>query len=336
METTHKDKRIAAVLEAQRQKPATRAEELREILQHLDLCLARLPEATPQTALEIPALFDQADQVLQELQAKGMNVAGEIGRIEGLSARFRKHLAIFVRRAGGSQALAAARQARQPSQDRWWWHADEILAAHRRQNTIRWLRNAGILAALLIVASLVYRKFLAPDPVIQASIGHQQRAESLLVGGELENALAEIDQALAYTPGEPDLLVTRGVILEALGLAQEAAETFEAAREKYALEDQFYTRRALTYLMLGAPERALADSDAALALDPDSAVSYLNKGQACEMLGDIQKAIENYQLADEAASRLDNPQLQAIARINLSNALQRISIATPSGATPYP
>jgi hypothetical protein len=46
-------------------------------------------------------------------------------------------------------------------------------------------------------------------------------------------------------------------------------------------------------------------------------------------LGDLQTAYENLELADQAAQRTGNAQLQAIARVQMSQVLQQLSMATP-------
>ena len=46
------------------------------------------------------------------------------------------------------------------------------------------------------------------------------------------------------------------------------------------------------------------------------------------MMGDISKAIDSFEAADEVAQRIGNSQLQAVIRVGLANVYQRISIPT--------
>jgi tetratricopeptide (TPR) repeat protein len=286
--------------------------------------------------MEIPSLFDEANDLIKALEEQGTNLSSEKGQFRQLTAQFKKKRAAFIRKIGGPRGMQQARQSRQPSQDHPWWFADKELAAENRQKTIRLLRYFGIAAVLLTAAVLIYNQFFAPDPAFQASYGHQQRAENALLEGDLEAALSEVQQALEYTPESPELYVLEGIILEALGENEAANASYENARRLYEQEAYFYNQRTLLYLMLGDPQRALEDSQTAIQIEPDSAISYLHQGQAYEAMGEIIKAIESYEKADEIAQQSGNPQLQAIIRVTLSNAYQLISLPTLESTAPRP
>lgn len=322
------EKRAAAQLKTQTQVPKTRASELRDILKSLETRLTKLNETTPESALEILTFFDQADQILDELQERGMTASSERGQIETISAQFSKKRELFIRRIGGPEALALARKEHQPQEDRWWWYVDKSLAVENKEKTLRLGRNFVILAVVLLIAGLLYNQFLAPDPAVQASYGHRQQAETSLMEGKFDEALKEVQDALELTPNYGELYVLEGVILEALERPEEARESYAKAQENIQSQDQFHTQRAIINLMMGNAEQALVDSEKAIQLNPDSALSYLNKAQAYEMMGDISKAIDSFEAADEVAQRIGNSQLQAVIRVGLANVYQRISIPT--------
>jgi tetratricopeptide (TPR) repeat protein len=328
MAQSEAEKITATQLKAQKQKPQTRAEKLRDTLKILDARIAQLFKSKPEEASEIPVLFDRVNQALEELQEHGMNLASELGQVETLSAQFTKKRALFIRKIGGPQELAKAREANQPPRDRWWWYVDLALVEENKQKAVHWLRIFAVAAVSLIILAVIYQKFFAPDPATKASYGHQQKAENAVMEGNFEYALNEVQQALTYTPEEANLYVLQGVILEALARTEEAHSSFDTALQKYDQADQFYNKRTLVYLMLGDAERALADCETAIQINPDSALSYLEQGQAYEMLEDIQKAIESYEKADEIAQKSGNAQLQAVIRMTLSNAYQRIILPT--------
>jgi tetratricopeptide (TPR) repeat protein len=315
-------------LQTQKNKSRTKADELRGIIKVLETRITKLPECSPAEAQEILTFFDQADQILLFLNEKGMDTTSEQSQLETVTRKFRKRLTIFTRQSGGPARLAHIRQTRQPSQDLWWWYADQILQTERKLKATRWLRNAGILTAILLVIAVIYQRFLAPDPAVLASYGHQQRAEIALTQTDLEVALAEINAALEYTPDEFQLYILKGVILDEMGDTETAADVFSLASEKVPEAAIFYTQRATFYLMLNKPELTLADTESALSINPDSAVSYLNQGHAYEALGDMDAAITSYEQADQAAERTGNVQLQAIARVSMSNAMQMITLPT--------
>ncbi len=314
----------AAIVEAQLKikRPRTPVDELREVLKTLETRTARLDDCSPDEALEMLSLFDLATAGLDRLQDLGMSPGSERSQFETITSQFRKKMALFVRRVGGARAMEDTRHLHQPPADHWWWRVDEILAAERKTKIRRGLRSAGIVAAVLVALAMVYRNFFAPDPALQASMGHQQQAENLLIEEDYENALKEVGEALVYTPDEPGLHILKGVIEESLDQPEAAAASFDNARGGLDNHDDFFVHRAILYLMMGQAERALADSAAALKINPDSVISYLNMGQAYALLEDYPAAIESYQLADETATRTGNTQLQVVARINLAQVLQ--------------
>ena len=55
-----------------------------------------------------------------------------------------------------------------------------------------------------------------------------------------------------------------------------------------------YTNRGILYLALEQPAQALADFEAAIAIDPNKGEIYVNRGNAWFMSGDLNKAIEDY------------------------------------------
>lgn len=328
MAETKSEKLPEIQLRTQTQKPETRLEELRMILKDLEKHITRLSEISPEAALMIPQSFDKADDLLNDLQSRGTSLASEMGQIKTLSAQFSKVKAAFIHKIGGPEQLEKIRQIRQPSEDRWWWFIDKTLAEETKRRTIRALGILGLICVLFLIAALVYNRFFAPDPAFQASYGHQQQAENALIEGELESALEEVQNALTYTPEEPDLYVLKGVILEALGQEDASKASYDRALLRYELPEYFYNQRTLLYLMIGEPLLALEDTQTAIKINPDSAIPYLYQGQAYENLGDISNAIQSYEKADILAQLTDNTQLQAIIRINLSNVYQRISLPT--------
>ena len=324
MTTPDPEKITKVQLKTQTNIPSTRGAALRNDLKKLEKEIAKLPGSTSENALAILPLWDQIDRKLKELEFLGMELASEKGQLDTFAAQFQKKRALFIQKIGGSQALVEAREIRQPSTDQWWWYLDESLAADRKRNSIRLARNLGVLVVIIILGALVYQRYLAPDPAIQASYSFQRNAEDALVQGDYEAALQNIQNAILNTPDNPELYVLQEVILEALGQHQEAQTSQEIALQKFESDDLYYASLASVYLTIGDFENALADAQTAFKINPDSAIGYLYKAQVYEFQGDIPMAIENYIKADEIAQRLGNVQLQAIIRVSLSNAYQKI------------
>jgi len=322
------EKHTQVQLKTQTQKPQTRIEVLRAVLRDLEKHITRVSEISMPASLEMLHLLDQANDLIDELQARGINISSEVGQFETLAAQFLKIKTVFIRNIGGPQKLANLRQERLPSEERWWWYVDIRLEQENKLKIIRLLRIFGLTILLLLIAALIYNRFFAPDPAVKASYGHQQEAENALMEGDFQIALDEVQNALDYTPEEPELYVLEGVIHEALGQEKEAESSFNSAQRLYEQPENFYNQRAIQYLMLNAPQRALDDTETALEINPESALAYLYQGQAYEKLGEIDLAIQSYKRADEFAQKTDNVQLQAIIRINLSNIYQAITMPT--------
>jgi len=314
-----------AKLKSLANRPGTKADILRDELRELDKIVSRLSELTSESALDLLLLFDKVGRAQVNLQEGGMNLTSELGQFEAISTRFRKKRGLFIRKIGGVQVLSDARVSHKPKPEQWWWFVDESLARYRRQKIKRSLRIAMITAAVLIIAVVIYNRFFAPDPNVVASYSLRQTGETALVEGDFEYALTQVREAITFTPGDPGLFILEGVILDALNKSEEAKSSYTFAKNQFDTEDLFYNERTRVYLMLKNVEGALADIEAAIAINPDSAIAYLNQGQAYELMGDFYRAAESYQNADTLALKADDVQLQVIIRINLSNVYQRIS-----------
>ena len=139
-----------------------------------------------------------------------------------------------------------------------------------------------------------------------------------------------------FFPGSPVLAQAMTVI----GGNQKAENCYRQAQfadeliTRFSLEDCHYalnyvslkrrdraatlTNRGIVYLALGQPAEALADFEAAMAIDPDKGEIYVNRGNAWFMSGEVNRAIEDYQ----AAADLGIEQ-QHIVFLNLGIAYER-------------
>ena len=313
-------------------QPRTQVAELRDVLTTIERRIAKLKEISPEDALEILPLLDQARERLDALEAAGGGASSERSegtQFETLLRQLEKKGPTFVNRVGGSAVLKRARQERQPDESYWWWFIDEDLAQKRQSKIKRWAIGAAIIGALLIVLVVVYNQFLAPDPAFQAGIGFQQTAENKLIQGQYEEALADVEQAIEHLPDYPELYVLRGVLYDVLEQPDLAEQSYKLAREKLSKEETIYNVRAKYFLLAGLGEPGMADAEMALSINPDSAVSLMYIAQAHEMLGNISKAIDYYELASAAAERTDNPTLQVMARMQIATLLQQFNLINP-------
>lgn len=276
------------------------------------------------TALEIPPLLDQIVERLEQLHAEGISLPGEEAQLETAQAELRRKLNVLLREAGGASKWEQARRARQPAPDLWWWFPDRIVADERKAAMRRALQGMALVAVVLGVVYGVYVKFLAPDPAFSSGYMHEKRAQTQAQRGNLTGALAEIEQAIAVWPGNPEWLVLKGVLQQALGQTAAAEVTFAAAQPLFNSPSAFLLARAQNWMAINSLAAALADAQAAVALEPDSALGNLILAQAYEQAGKYREALDAYQLASDLADVQQQPQIAVMARTNIGMLSQRL------------
>ena len=310
-------------------EPLTRADELRARLDELEAQVGRLGYGLGQEALTIPALFDTISASLAVFQADGQTMRAEVARLETVSARFSQKANVFLREIGGAAALQEARRARQPDPENWWWYVDRLVVDRRRVRARRLLRSLVVLVAILVLLGALYQIFLAPDPATRERLNHQHTAENLVLQNDITGALAEVDQALVIAPGDPDLLVFKGVLHQELRQSVAAEEAYSAAELAFDAPENYLLARARTYLLLDQPTAALADAQAVLELNPESTEGYMMLARAYERLEEYLEAIFAYEQAIFLAEEQEDFQLSGIARVNVGLLRQRLQ-ALPS------
>ncbi|HOT92960.1 MAG TPA: tetratricopeptide repeat protein [Anaerolineae bacterium] len=314
----------------------TPAAQLRELLTQLERHIGKLEHDSREEVCKIPSLFDEAATLIEELERIGTPIAGEKTRFETAAATFRRKARTFLRKAGGTKAVAALRDAHHPDPSRWWWFIDQWLA---EQNKLRLRRQMNFLmigAALLAVLAGVYMLFLRPDAATRERLHHQQRAENFAQNGDYAAALEEVNAALRVAPDNAGVLTLKGVIEAQLGMEAEAATTFAAAEAAAASREQFLLLRAQIYLTLGMPEAALPDAEAAVAINPTSARAHLYLGQANADLGNLPEAQAQFEEAARLADEADDAETAAIARVQMVYLYQQMFVPTLDDATPTP
>jgi len=326
MPTAQPENKTESNKQSSAQKTGSKAESLREGLRTLDVQLAGLSDLSVKTALNLLYLFDFVSNTLVELERTGMKTGSELSHFETISNQFMKKRKVFINQIGGKQILSDARVHHQPSKEQWWWYVDKSLVKDRNRKIQYWLRISLAVTVVLVLTGFIYNQFFAPDPNVVASYNLRLSAETAGVEGDFKYALNQVQQAIAFTPDQPDLYILEGVILSELDRSEEANSSFSSADNLYEQVDQYYNERARIYIMMGNLDQALSDIEFALQINPASAISYINRGQAYEMLGEYQIAVDSYHTADTLADKEGNIQLQAVIRFNLSNAYQRISI----------
>lgn len=116
----------------------------------------------------------------------------------------------------------------------------------------------------------------APAPTLAAALAN--RALILARDGRLEPALADLDAALAQTPGNPALHGNRGNLLLRLGRPVDALAAYDRAVELAPNDPRGYYNRAFGYRAVGEPLRAEQDVQAARSLLQRRLVPFTDPG----------------------------------------------------------
>ena len=132
---------------------------------------------------------------------------------------------------------------------------------------------------------------LASRPTPLALANH---AGLLATMGRREEALADLDHALALNPAHPRALMQRAALLAELARRDEALDAYDRL---LAVAPQFvdgYCQRSAVLRELGRLDDALASCDLALMRDARAFVVLVERGQVLHALGRRQEAIDSY------------------------------------------
>jgi predicted O-linked N-acetylglucosamine transferase (SPINDLY family) len=137
----------------------------------------------------------------------------------------------------------------------------------------------------------------APKP--DAAVACYKRGNSFKDQGQLAEAVASYDEAIALDPTYAFALCNRGVVLARLNRLDAALDSYDRAIAINAGDPLAFFNRASVLHSLGRPEEALASFDRALALKPDYVESYCNRGNLLNELGRSEEAVASYDRAIE-------------------------------------
>jgi tetratricopeptide (TPR) repeat protein len=132
-------------------------------------------------------------------------------------------------------------------------------------------------------------------------------AQALAREGKTEEALAELDRAIALDPHNAPALYNRGLLHQTEKQHQLAIDDFTAANGLTPQQAEPLLGRAVSYLAIDKVKEAAADLDEAVQADAQNGKIWTARGIAYERLGDKSKAAASYSRAiairpkDEAA-----------------------------------
>ncbi len=289
---------------------------LRALLHGSERALANLKAASANDVQELLTDIEDAHQLVDRLGALGSDVRPERARLETLDDRLVKAARPIVNALGGASQFAALRQKLNPTATDVRWRLDDVLADARRK-TLRQIGISVAVAAVLLFAVWLARPILfPPDPVGDAI----NAAQKSLSEGNKVAALSAITTTLMQMPTNTQLLIWQGVLMELDGNTA-ATASFDKARAITPARD-FLIERAQVYYGFSQYAKAVADMDALLVVQPESAEAYYVRGGAYEGLGDKAKAIEDITKASDIAQAQGNDTLYATARVRLGMLMQ--------------
>lgn len=325
---------MAHAIESRANIPANR---LRDALDRAERLIVNVNQDTVE---ELLVLFDQIEQMFEELSASSIDLRPEEVRWQSLQNRiFSRPLPIVraANRAGGMRSL----RAKHPPANAAWWKLDGLVVERRRKSTIRLI--ATILILVGIAGGLYWgvNTLFPPDPDAVLMVDTTAQVDRFVMNQQWEEALALVDQTLELLPDEPELWIWKSVLHEQLGEADAAAEARTEAQRTLADQPaQFWILLGTTRFQVGDIAGAEDAGNQAIVVDPDEPQAYLLLGGVAEAQGDVPTAIEMFDRTYELAE-FSNPELAVIARVRLGQLLQQPRFsndpATPTpAATPSP
>ena len=299
------------------QKKLNPADELREILTSLEECQPLMRSFDAGQAQRFLLDLDRVDSLFQQLESAGLDLLPEQGRWQAHLAWLQKHAAPLLKSLGGPAVLSAQRPMPAPPPEKWWWYLDKRVAA-QRQGLRRQIALIAVVISLLVGGLVVlFQTVLAPSPEVIARMEAENNAYAAIENGEFRQALADIEQGLAKVPGNPDLLLLKGVVEEVLGEDSAAATNFDQARVGLNSPFNFYLTRSQLQLRVGQFSKAEHDARTALGLDEKSASAWFLLGQTLEAQNKLPEAASAYQKASEFGLDSGDNEVVVMARMAL-------------------
>jgi tetratricopeptide (TPR) repeat protein len=182
----------------------------------------------------------------------------------------------------------------------------------------------AILAGVIILGLAGIAPVLADN---QKAIEYYNNGVELAYQGDYNQALEQIDLALAENQNFTLALTTKAGILNSMGRYQEALTASDEAIAQNQSLPYAWVNKASALIYLGQPDAALTASEQAIAIDPTIPEAWVDKGSALLDLGRYQESVQ----ASRQALQLDPNSREALA--NYQAAQARISAESQAAPT---
>lgn len=311
-------------------KIRTAPDRVRHLLDEARTQISNVRGAGPE-ALRLLHAFDQIQQDLRHLEERNVDVRVERTDFEVLQRRLESRKRRFLREA--ARVLPQERARIDPRRSHWWWYLDETAARERRQSLLRLGAGAAAVLALLAVAWLAYKRFLAPPPEVGQAFQQMETGRARVMEGDLRAARAAFEAATELTPEDPEPWLWKGVVQHQLGETAAAQKALDTARRLYDARFDFILNRGRVYLQAGDLKQAQTDVETAIELDPNCGWGYYLRAGIAVRHGDSGAALADLDKAARLAEENGNARLQALASSQRAGVLNMLPKPTP---TPQP
>jgi tetratricopeptide (TPR) repeat protein len=120
------------------------------------------------------------------------------------------------------------------------------------------------------------------------------RANKRAIGGDIEGAFADFDEAIQLSPTRATAYYNRGFLNNTLGHFEAAIEDFNRALDLLPDYDEAYYQRGNSHLQIQEIPAAILDFSRAIQLNPYSIKSYYKRAEAYAELGEVGSVLADY------------------------------------------
>ena len=267
--------------------------------------------------------LDRIDRMFDELNQDGVDLRSEQGRWEGVLSRLTSKPRPIVRAIGARQ-FGKLRQQHPPATGQW-WHQDQVVMERTRKKITRFVITAVAIVGAIALILWGVDTFFPPDPTTVAMVEVSSNVDKYVLEQDWESALAEVEEAVALFPDEPELLMRKSVLAQQLGDDESAAESLASAEELVADKPAlFWSQMGTYYLQVTDFENAKLAGEKSLEYNPDEPQAYFLLAGIAEAEGNSREAIDHFEKTFELAED-DNPQLAVIAKVRMGYLMQSIN-----------
>ena len=130
--------------------------------------------------------------------------------------------------------------------------------------------------------------------------GHQVLSQFYLVRNNIDKSIAELERILELDPGQYSILTTIGSLKQQKGEYDTALEWYEKYAHHFPKNSESYANIGGLYYAMGDFHNAKAYYEKALFIEPEKISILMQIAAADALLGNLERALEQYQIALDA------------------------------------